>query len=230
MKLTDQHIANLYKFTRQHFVVHYDLQTELVDHLAQDIEEIWETQPSLSFEKARDQSFKKFGVFGFMDVISAKRKELGKVYWKILWRFTRQWFALPKIVLTAVIFLLFFTVLQSRFAYEILLTLLASLMIVEFFSLVKRKKKKKQLPQKRWLLQEMIGETRTGLSLISLVNSFNFVNVFHFNFTALAMHWIVLIAAATTLVCILFYVATYVLPPKAEKLLQEHYPEYKMLL
>ena len=42
MKLTEIQITNLYQFTRQHFVYHYDVQTELVDHLANDIEGIWE--------------------------------------------------------------------------------------------------------------------------------------------------------------------------------------------
>lgn len=45
MKLNQTHIDSLYKFTRQHYVVHYDLQTELVDHLANDIETIWELNP-----------------------------------------------------------------------------------------------------------------------------------------------------------------------------------------
>ena len=38
MKLTEEQIQQLYKFTRQHYVEHYDVQTELVDHLANDIE------------------------------------------------------------------------------------------------------------------------------------------------------------------------------------------------
>ena len=59
MKLTNQHIEQLYKFTRQHYVEHYDVQTELVDHLANDIEQIWVDKPQLSFEQARDISFKK---------------------------------------------------------------------------------------------------------------------------------------------------------------------------
>ena len=45
MKLTETQIENLYKFTRQHYVYHYDVQTELVDHLANDIEEIWLETP-----------------------------------------------------------------------------------------------------------------------------------------------------------------------------------------
>jgi len=54
MTLTEEHIDQLYKFTRKHFVEHYDVQTELVDHLANDIEQIWIDQPKLSFEEARD--------------------------------------------------------------------------------------------------------------------------------------------------------------------------------
>ncbi len=133
MKLTENQIEKLYKFTREHFVEHYDVQAELVDHLANDIENIWATQPQVSFEKARDLSFKKFGVFGFMDVITEKQKAMHKKYWKILWRFTKEWFELPKILTTAVVFLLFFSVLQSGFAYEILLASFIALMAFELF-------------------------------------------------------------------------------------------------
>ena len=34
MKLTEAHIEELYAFTRKKYVEHYDVQTELVDHLA----------------------------------------------------------------------------------------------------------------------------------------------------------------------------------------------------
>ena len=69
MKLNKSHIQELYKFTRKHYVYHYDVQTELVDHLANDIEDLWLAQPNLSFQDARDASFKKFGVFGFMELL-----------------------------------------------------------------------------------------------------------------------------------------------------------------
>ena len=32
MKISENHIEQLYKFTREHFVYHYDVQTELVNH------------------------------------------------------------------------------------------------------------------------------------------------------------------------------------------------------
>jgi len=50
MKLTTPQIEDLFKFTRKHFVYHYDVQSELVDHLANDIEEIWNEKPYLSFK------------------------------------------------------------------------------------------------------------------------------------------------------------------------------------
>ena len=63
MKLTETHIQGLYKFTRKHYVYFYDVQSELVDHLANDIEDIWQAQPNLSFQDARDTSFKKIWYF-----------------------------------------------------------------------------------------------------------------------------------------------------------------------
>ena len=48
-KLSKEQIQHLYTFTRQHFVEHFDVQTELVDHLANDIEQILTEKPTLSF-------------------------------------------------------------------------------------------------------------------------------------------------------------------------------------
>ncbi|WP_262494794.1 hypothetical protein [Balneicella halophila] len=36
--VSDKQLERLYEFTRQHYVEHYDLQSELVDHLANAIE------------------------------------------------------------------------------------------------------------------------------------------------------------------------------------------------
>ncbi len=86
MKLTQSQIEDLYAFTRQHFVVYYDLQTELVDHLANTIEHLWETEPKLPFEDAKQKAFKKFGIFGFMDAIAQREKAMNKRYTKYLWK------------------------------------------------------------------------------------------------------------------------------------------------
>ena len=149
MKLTENHIDQLYKFTRKHYVYFYDVQSELVDHLANDIEEIWVEKPSLSFEQARDTSFKKFGIFGFMDVIEAKQKQMNKRYMKILWRFFKEWFTLPKFVITSSIFLVLFYILQIQFSEYILLGAMLILVIFDLIKQSKAKKKPKKPAQKK---------------------------------------------------------------------------------
>ena len=232
MKLTELHINNLYKFTRKHYVYHYDVQTELVDHLANDIEEIWQAQPDLSFQDARDKSFKKFGIFGFMDVIEAKQKQMNKRYWKILWRFAKEWFTIPKVMLTLLIFLSIFLLLKIPFADYVILGLLSIAMILELiavYKIRKHHKKKGQKNEKIFLLEAMIGTSRNGYSGLMFVNIFNFVNLTRVDFSQMNLYWQIAIALVFTLLIILFQVSHYVLPQKAIELLKETYPEYKMV-
>ena len=87
MKLTPIQIDQLYTFTKQHYVEYYDLQTELVDHLANAIELEWESNPTLSFETLLNKEFKKFGVYGFIDVIRKKQKAMNKKYNNWVWNY-----------------------------------------------------------------------------------------------------------------------------------------------
>ncbi len=229
MKITETQIEELYKFTREHFVYHYDVQTELVDHLANDIEQIWEAQPKLTFREARDISFKKFGVFGFMDVVEQKQKAMNKRYWKILLRFVKEWFTLPKVILTSLIFMLFFTVLQSKYSEEIIIASIFILVIVDLYYFFKSRGKKKKQQAKIFLLESMIGETRNGFSVLVFINIFNIINLSDVNFNTMALYLLFLVAAFATLMCIIFYITAFVMPSKAEELLKETYPEYTMV-
>ena len=76
--ITTEGTNRLFKFCRDHFVYHYDLQVELVDHLASSIEEQWEINPEFSFERALYNTFRKFGVTGFSKIKEQKQKELAR--------------------------------------------------------------------------------------------------------------------------------------------------------
>ena len=231
MKLTENHIQELYKFTRQHYVYHFDVQTELVDHLANDIEAVLIAQPKLSFEAARDVSFKKFGIFGFMDVVEAKQKQMTKRYRKIFWRFLKEWFSLPKIITTLAIFLFLFLILKIPYSEYILITFLGSFVFYDAVKqyLSRRKNKVKEVKKEKiFLLEAMIGTTRnnhTGLAFIHFINLFQLVR---FSFSSLENHWLLLISVSATLVFLSAYITSYVIPQKAEELLIETYPEYKL--
>jgi hypothetical protein len=232
MKLSENHIDELYKFTKKHYVYYYDVQTELVDHLANDIEEIWVAQPLLTFEEARDTSFKKFGVFGFMDVVESRQKAMNKRYWKIILRFAKEWFTVPKIIITLTVFLLFFSLLQIKHSEYIFLATLLVLLTLEGITSYKVRKAHKQKELKKekiFLLEEMLGTTKNTYTGFTFVNLFNIANLTRFDFSQLNIYWIFAISIVLTLLCILFYVSNYILPRKAEELLQETYPEYKMV-
>jgi hypothetical protein len=231
MKLTASQIDNLFKFTRKHYVYHYDVQSELVDHLANDIESIWQETPNLSFEQARDKSFKKFGVFGFMDVIEAKQKQMNKRYWKIILRFAKEWFTIPQIVITISLFFAFFMMLQIQYSEYLFLVTLLILITLEMriiYKVRKQHKEKETKKDKIFLLESMIGDTKNGYTGFTFVNLFNIIHLTNFNFSALNVNWVLVISIVLTLLCILFYISNYIIPQKAEELLEETYPEYKL--
>ena len=234
MKLTTPQIEALFKFTRKHFVYHYDVQSELVDHLANDIEEIWKEKPLVSFQDAQDMAFKKFGVFGFMDVIEAKQKQMNKRYRSILWRFFREWFTMPKVLTTLAVFLSLFMVLKIKYSEYFLLGALFLIVTIDLIKQAKARKtqkKKEQKQEKVFLLEAMIGNTRQGFATYGFFQLFSFlINVFdHTEFSNLAAHWLLIISFSATVLLILFYVTAYLIPQKAEELLEETYPEYKLV-
>jgi hypothetical protein len=213
-------------------VYHYDVQSELVDHLANDIEEIWKEKSKVSFQEARDKSFKKFGVFGFMDVIEAKQKQMNKRYRSILWRFFREWFTIPKVMTTMAVFLSLFMVLKIQYAEYFLLGVLHLIVTVDVIKQTKARKiqkKKEQKQEKIFLLEAMISDTRKGFSGFAIIYLFNFLNMVKVPFHSLADHWLLIISFSATILLILFYATTYLIPQKAEELLIETYPEYKLV-
>ena len=131
-KITPEQIDNLFEFCEFHNVHYYDVQIELVDHIASAIEALWVTNPELPFEEATFRIGEQFGIepfshashnsilpsisglhfsgeSGFETIKEAKEKELQKKYERLQWKYIGEFFKLPKIILTLVItFALFF--------------------------------------------------------------------------------------------------------------------------
>ncbi len=72
--LNDKQISYLFTFCQRHFVQYYDVQVELVDHLANAVEEEIENDPKLSFEKTVNKVHRSFGVMGFAPLVAEKQK------------------------------------------------------------------------------------------------------------------------------------------------------------
>jgi hypothetical protein len=84
-ELTQEQVAQLFDFTRKHFVEYYDVQVELVDHLASSIETEMEQNSSLSFDEALNKVFSGFGIFGFDGITQTKADAIAKQQRK-LWQ------------------------------------------------------------------------------------------------------------------------------------------------
>lgn len=229
MKLSEEQIQQLFKFTRQHYVEYYDIQLELVDHLANDIEQIWKENPTLSFEQARDTSFKKFGIFGFLDVVQQRSSSLEWKYWKMVWNIFIEFFKIPQIVVTLSIFMglfLIFKYFPSGLSYYALLIIGIILGYFRLNHLNKIKKQRFEKTQKKWLLEEYIFSLSSNLILFNLFFQF----IFHFDYQIVYhLNFQLLMAFIVTLVIIFTYITLYFLPDKIEEILTDQYPEYKLV-
>ncbi|MEH1007752.1 hypothetical protein VDP25_08410 [Winogradskyella sp. ECml5-4] len=229
MKLTEPQIQDLYAFTRQHFVEHYDLQTELVDHLANDIEQQWQQQPKLSFEDAKNKAFKKFGIFGFMDAIEQKQKAMNKRYRGYLWNEIKKWFEMPQIVATIALYAFFYITFSSKFTAIfslIFYIIISGWCIYKSTQLNRQFRKRKEISNKKWMLEELIFKQAGGASLIfmsQLYNVFTIPDKFEINTL-----FLLLFSLAFTVLTLINYISLEVIPNKAEKLLNETYPEFSL--
>src|SRR5690606_42044744 len=112
-KITKQEINQIFTFIKKHYVEFYDVQVELVDHLANAIEDQWKGNPNILFEDALQTEFKKFGIFGFTGLVEQKQTELHKHYNKMLVNEALKFLSIPKAIVTVILYLTLFFLLKK---------------------------------------------------------------------------------------------------------------------
>ena len=238
MKLTPEQIDHLYQFTRQHYVEYYDLQTELVDHLANAIEEQWAVNPNLSFDTALDIEFKKFGVFGFTDLIKKRKKALSIKYFRIVGVHFKDFFKWPKIIGTLFAIILLNFIIKTYLVYGSISTYSPTTFIIRtFFPLIGivltviniYKIQKLKANKYRWLFKEII----LGIKYIPVALTYLwyiwFLNII-FHYPNLFKSELYSVLLSIILVCwgLFCYIIYKVIPSKAEAYLKQTYPEYEL--
>jgi hypothetical protein len=111
-KLTSEQIEKLFGFCCEHYVNQYDLQIELVDHMASSIEEQWDDDPKLPFQEALNKTFGKFGIFGFSKIKVRKEKELRRKYSRLLFQYLIDFYKWPKALLTLTLTIILFMIFR----------------------------------------------------------------------------------------------------------------------
>ncbi len=232
-KITAEESRRLFQFTERHYVEHRDVQMELVDHLANAIEARWLEEPEAAFEKLLKEEFRKFGVFGFMEIVEQRQKIMEKIYLKMIWRHSLQLLLEPLfLIAAAVIFTIARIALQSHSGE----TILMAVIIAEFFCLAllaglrKRnfRKKMKKKERKPYLLDDLISTT--GQVNLFLPLGINFINLLYLSDINFAENfWLSnLLALIVAFQFLLSYIIYFRLPGMKNKILKATYPQLRL--
>lgn len=225
-KITAAQYEQLFAFIRKHYVEFYDLQCELADHLANGIEALWEQNQRLSFDDALQQEFKKFGIFGFTEVVEQRQLALTKRYKKIMWQYAGDFLRLPKIMLSIGLAVLFYTLLSiDVLIYNTLLLLILVFSTYKFIAVYQRYRKKARQTGRRWLFEDLLHRGG-GLGVLSVL-PFQF-SAFTFKEEIFPVYVNIFLAVWMVMVVLYYYIILYVIPSKAKEHLMATYPEYKM--
>lgn len=231
MKLNTQQIDQLYLFTRQHYVEWYDLQSELVDHLANAIETQWQQNSKLTFDEALNKEFQKFGVFGFMDVVEEKQKFLDKKYRKLIWKYYKEFFRLPKVILTiALIYGLYIFINSFESPEAVFLGIYFFTLIVSFALFLKTKQELKQRQKRtgrKWLFEENDSNLNKFLLFVLGFNISNSIlSVLKVN------HWqneySIIASSVLVFIALYIFIQYKIIPKKVSEELTKTYPEYSL--
>ncbi|WP_300602106.1 hypothetical protein [Niabella sp.] len=132
--LTAEYIKTLDQFCEQKGIQYYDLRLELVDHLAESIENKIAENPGLSFDAALTAVYQSFGKGGFADLVEERRAILTQAHKKEYWKHIRHYFEWPRIVLSIAILVIafiptfFIPAADSRVIYSLCVFLVPVLM------------------------------------------------------------------------------------------------------
>lgn len=183
-QLTSDETDQLFQFCRKHYVYHYDVQIELVDHLASAIENQWEDDSEQSFEKALHNSFRKFGITGFSKVKTEKEKALRRKYNRLLWKYLLEFYRLPKIIMTFAFTIVLYALIKVvDDTLWILLPYFGSLtiaIIYYYYKIFPREYKIETIPGKSFMLLNQLKQVQYfAIFAVQIpIQTINFRNIF----------------------------------------------------
>lgn len=227
--ISKKETRELFLFCQKHFVYHYDLQIELVDHLASGIEEQWQTNPRLSFDSALKNTYRKFGIYGFSKIKEQKQKELRHKYRHILWSYFLEFYRWPKLLLTLALSLGLFTLLRIVPNIVWIIGPYLVLLFVGGISIyfINKKNKPKIKPGKRFMLLDYLKQRQSVAIILSQlpINAYNITRSVDFN--VFQQTWILFtMALLITAFNFILWGYFFYIPQKVKTHFTEQFPEF----
>lgn len=229
-KLTEKEIQKLFDFTRKHYVEYYDLQLELVDHLACGIEEQWRIDDAVSFEDALNIEFKKFGIFGFSDIVNYRKLELQKKYKNVIYIAILDHLKKKEYIGLMLLFSIFyflFTLLDAEITFIVAIILFYSIGIFQLIRLNKNYKLKTKELGIKLVLVETIYKNFISISAASAFFNLGIQLILHLNVNFLYVN--IGVAIILPFLYLILYVSCYYLPKHSDEILNDLCPEYQLI-
>jgi len=151
MQLTNNQVQKLFAFTEKKFVRYYDLQVELVDHLAERIEEKMNKDSAINFDMALQTVYKDFGIFGFAKIVQEKSEQLRKQNNKRLFAEIKNLFRWPEIISSLALALFIWTLVSNIDKVFIDILFIAYMLVIACIIIWSRRKFK---PNKKIMMTE----------------------------------------------------------------------------
>ncbi|HLU17723.1 MAG TPA: hypothetical protein VKZ76_06715 [Edaphocola sp.] len=224
-------VSALHDFCVKHFVTHYDVRLELVDHLATSIEAIWEQNPNLEFEHALKQVYAGYGKTGFRQLMREKEHAVEKAANKGILTALKALFSWPQIglVITMLLVCYFFYGYYERgnaLAPGIFIYVFSCIALILDLSInVKLYRWRKQLTQPLLTVQTYAGFYATYIINYVIISTllkplFSEQNESIFTANPLVFVW----CALCCIGCILLSIAHYRYAKSMFQKAREHYP------
>jgi hypothetical protein len=112
-ELSKEQINRLYRYVNDNGVEYFDVQVELVDHIASKIEEQLDLYPETPTDEVFEQTLKRFKQRGFKQVVKEKEKQVARQYRRYWREGLKEFFTWPKVFFTAVLMGVLFAFLRS---------------------------------------------------------------------------------------------------------------------
>ena len=194
--------------------------------MANAIERQWQENLKLTFDQALNSEFKKFGIFGFQDVIEKKQKAMTKIYNRFIWQNFKDFFTISNTIVTFSIGMLLFWLFSLPFInHNILVIFIVPQIIIMIYQSIQHRKSiktRQKSNSKKWFLEEMIRNVGSSMGLFFL--AWQFILKIN-NLDNLYIRIVASIAIVVSFV--FFYIIVFTIPSKSQEFLNLSYPEYK---
>ncbi len=141
LALTEQQIKHISKLIEMKGVNYIDVNQELTDHIATEVEEFMTQHPTIDYMAAVKTVFLKYGRFYFMKIEEEKEKQIEKQSLKEYFSEFKSFFTIPKVILTILLFITYHYFISLPDFYKNISVIIAILTILALISLAIYKKK-----------------------------------------------------------------------------------------